>query len=290
MNEASTASPVQAKQKVICGVKGRGTGKPCQRPPALGRTRCHLHGGRTLKGPDHPNFKHGRYSKFLPGGLRDQYEEAVADPELLSARSEVALLQLRISELLGRLQTGECGALWSTLRKTFGSIKAALAAGDIPSVRTGLEGLASLIEKGATQEAIWFELSDAIENKTRTAQREWKRLVSLQQLLTAEQAMTLVTAIMAIVVKNCPDREARARVSGEIMALLSKPGIGLGNGQGPVSAAAEAAGLTVGASAHEGDSPADVVIEQAPAANQGTPEAVSSGGQGSLFNEEPANG
>ena len=47
----------QAK-KVTCGAKTR-SGNPCQKPPLQGKTRCRLHGGMSLAGKDHPNFKHG---------------------------------------------------------------------------------------------------------------------------------------------------------------------------------------------------------------------------------------
>lgn len=56
-----------------CGAKTR-SGKPCQRRPLKykgwlpykpKKGRCHLHGGKSLKGYGHPNYKHGRYSRFI---------------------------------------------------------------------------------------------------------------------------------------------------------------------------------------------------------------------------------
>lgn len=41
-----------------CGAKTR-SGNPCQKPPLLGKARCRLHGGMSLSGKDHPNYKHG---------------------------------------------------------------------------------------------------------------------------------------------------------------------------------------------------------------------------------------
>ena len=31
----------------------------------MGEGRCRLHGGSSLRGPQHPNFTHGRYSKYF---------------------------------------------------------------------------------------------------------------------------------------------------------------------------------------------------------------------------------
>ena len=45
-----------------CGAKTR-SGYPCQKPSLQGKARCRLHGGMSLSGKDHPNFKHGDCTK-----------------------------------------------------------------------------------------------------------------------------------------------------------------------------------------------------------------------------------
>ncbi len=47
---------------MICGAKTR-LHAPCQKPPMIGKSRCRLHGGLSLSGPDHPNYQHGRCTK-----------------------------------------------------------------------------------------------------------------------------------------------------------------------------------------------------------------------------------
>ena len=93
--------------KKICGAKRKNAeGKVCQLPPAKGRTRCRYHGGASLSGIASPTFKHGRYSKVLPTGLRKKFEEAGKDPMLLSHEPELKLLDVKLSELIGELETG----------------------------------------------------------------------------------------------------------------------------------------------------------------------------------------
>ena len=87
----------------VCGAKTR-QGNPCQRSPARGRTRCRLHGGATPRGRASPHFKTGKYSSLLPDRLIGRYEEGQAAADLRSLRSEIALLQVRIIELLGQLK------------------------------------------------------------------------------------------------------------------------------------------------------------------------------------------
>ncbi|MFL6207453.1 MAG: HGGxSTG domain-containing protein [Pyrinomonadaceae bacterium] len=53
--------------KGFCDARTR-KGGSCRRRPCDGRTRCHLHGGRSRAWFAHPNFKHGRYSKYSLAG------------------------------------------------------------------------------------------------------------------------------------------------------------------------------------------------------------------------------
>jgi len=52
------------ERKRFCGARTR-NGESCKRRPNH-KGRCHLHGGKSLGGIAHPNFKHGRYSKYVP--------------------------------------------------------------------------------------------------------------------------------------------------------------------------------------------------------------------------------
>ena len=47
----------------LCGARTRAGGS-CRRRPVHGRRRCNLHGGKSRAGFAHPNYKHGRYSKY----------------------------------------------------------------------------------------------------------------------------------------------------------------------------------------------------------------------------------
>lgn len=68
MNTTLTMAGIEFAEYVrTCGAKTR-AGKPCKRTP--NRTgRCHLHGGASLVGAGHPNYKHGFYSKYDLRGI-----------------------------------------------------------------------------------------------------------------------------------------------------------------------------------------------------------------------------
>src|SRR5918992_3274075 len=102
-----------------CGAKTKHDGTPCERSPVRGRTRCRVHGGKTPVGPACKQYRVGRYSTYLPERLRERYEQAEGDAELLSLRSEVALTDACLIDLLARVDTGESGQRWAHLKKAY---------------------------------------------------------------------------------------------------------------------------------------------------------------------------
>ena len=50
--------------KTNCNAKTR-AGMPCNRRPAIGRQRCKLHGGASLRGKDHWAFKDGSQTREI---------------------------------------------------------------------------------------------------------------------------------------------------------------------------------------------------------------------------------
>jgi hypothetical protein len=145
--------------------------------------RCRLHGGATPGGAASPHFRHGkrsRYLKLLSGDLRAGFRAALNDEQLLSLREEVALLTARTMQLLERLRT----------------------------------------EEGAAREATWSELRACILDKGKVAAAEWKRLADLRSVLTAEQAMALVGAVVAAVREAVTDRATLQRIQARLLEFV----------------------------------------------------------------------
>src|SRR4051812_792158 len=87
-----------------CGAKARSTGLPCRKAAEPGRSRCRLHGGATPRGIASPHFIDGRYSLEFPPRLRSRYVEACNDPELLSLRDDVAVIETFIREKFAQIR------------------------------------------------------------------------------------------------------------------------------------------------------------------------------------------
>lgn len=205
-----------------CGAKNR-DGTPCK-TWAMPNGRCRMHGGKSLAGPASPMFKTGRYSKVLPGRLLARYQEAAQDEELLALREDVALIDARLADVLSRVDTGETGASWQAARAGLKVVRRAIGDNDPVALRKGLAALGDAIDQGAADYAAWGEIGRLLEQRQRLAESERRRLVEMQQMLTAEQAMTFLAAVLDSVRQHVTDRKVLAAVSAELASIAAGPG------------------------------------------------------------------
>jgi hypothetical protein len=88
-----------------CRATSKRTGRPCGRHATPGRRTCRFHGGscRQPIGPQHPSWRTGLHSKYLPGALKRMAQEIARDPSLVDARPDAArltaLLMRKFSEM-----------------------------------------------------------------------------------------------------------------------------------------------------------------------------------------------
>lgn len=175
-----------------CSAK-RSNGEPCNAHAVTGRRVCKTHGGvGNNPGPTHPNWKHGRRSKYVPARLADKYAESLEDPQLTEYRQDVALLESRLVELL---TTGESLPLWGQTQHAFGEMRKAMADKDGAATQQWLASLESLIGRGMADALRWAEVYRVTEQIGKTKEREHKRMVQAQQMISAEQLLAMLGQI-----------------------------------------------------------------------------------------------
>lgn len=205
----------------VCGAKTR-AGGTCKQP-ALANGRCRYHGGKTPGGIASPHFKTGRYSKFLPARLADRYHESLTDPDLLELRSEISVLDARMSELIGRIDTGESGAAWMTAKIALQHYQEARLDGEKGKEIEAMQELESVLERGLADTAIWSEIAMMTEQRRKLVESERKRLVDMQQVITSDRAMLLIGAVVDIIRRNVTDRRMLSGINHELTLLLNRP-------------------------------------------------------------------
>src|SRR5918992_2204187 len=205
-----------------CGARTKHDGTPCERSPVRGRTRCRVHGGKTLVGTASPTYRNGRYSAYVPERLRARYEQAEGDVELLSLRSELALTDARLMDLLARVNTGESGQLWANLKKAHEEFKVYRLARDVPKMNVALAKIEALLDSAGQDHTAWGEIGKLIEQRRKLTESEAKRLITLQQMLTTEDAMAIAHRLVDIVTRHVTDRQVLSAIVVEMRALTER--------------------------------------------------------------------
>ena len=167
-----------------CTATSKRTGERCKARAVTGRSVCYHHGGKTPRGTALPQTTHGRYSQDLPTQLADRYQAAQADPDLLSLRDEIALMSTRIGELLSTITAGQ---------------------------RTD------------EAQATWEAISLLIDQRRKLAEAERKRLVDMQQMITAEQAAVLVATLTDAVRRHVDDPAVLSAIAADVDRILTRP-------------------------------------------------------------------
>lgn len=203
-----------------CGAKTR-SGKPCTMPPVIGRTRCRMHGGATPRaGPDHHRITHGRFSKVLPGRIRERYEAALADTDLASLRDEIAVLVAREQEILAQLDTGEAGALWDALGDQWAALMAARASQNLAGQSAAINEIGSLIQRGAADWQAWRDFRSVAEDRRRMTETHEKLAREREYTWSSEQVAVLVEGFADIMVRYVDQLERRREAAREIEVFL----------------------------------------------------------------------
>lgn len=204
-----------------CGAKKR-SGGFCRKPPLKGKTRCRLHGGASLAGIAHPGYSHGRYSKTLPTRLQERYQASLHDPELLSCRSEISVIDSRMSELFSQLEAGSSVGLWEDCFRLAKNLSSAIASGrrdEILQIATQIEDVA---RKGKQEEGIWREFHKMADLRRKLSESEVKRLEAAGHSISASEAMNLAQSLLQSVRRNVSDRKVLSAIATDFQILISK--------------------------------------------------------------------
>lgn len=202
-----------------CKAKSKQSGQQCKRHAVAGKEVCSIHGGKSLAGIAAPAFKDGKHSKFMPARLQGRYNELLSDKKLLQLRSEVALMDTRITQLLETVETGDLAERWLTLQKEFVNFQKATTDRDVDAGRKSLEVMGEIIHSGANDYAAWAQIGEFIDQRRKLVETERKRMVQSKQMLTSDEAMILISSLMSIIKEEIQDRDVRSRIQSRIIRL-----------------------------------------------------------------------
>jgi deoxycytidylate deaminase len=152
----------------------------------------------------------------------ERFEAAVSDPELTSSRQEIALLRARLGELTRQLSTGESGAAWKALGKTYTELREAVASQDGGAIGACITRIGNIIAVGKREYAVWKDICGAIRDKDVASVNEAKRLSTMSQYVTVEQVALLMGMIEKMTLKHVPDPAVRKAIADDLRSLLHR--------------------------------------------------------------------
>ena len=204
-----------------CKARSKQNNRRCKNPAMIGKEVCRMHGGKTPVGPAHGAYKMGKYSKALPPRLLATFAESLNDPELLSLRREISLVDARLTDLLSRVDTGEAGRLWREARDAMKQFRLARAAGDTVNMNRYLGEIEQILGRGVSDYSAWDEVMKAMAERRRLGEAENKRLVQAGQMLTLAQVLVLIDNMMLIIQDVVRDGDTLKRLSEKMGRLLA---------------------------------------------------------------------
>lgn len=210
--------------KKRCGAKTR-SGEPCKNW-GMTNGRCRMHGGKSLRGIASPSYVHGRHSKYLPTRMAERYVESVNDPELLNLSAEIALVDARVSDVLGRVDSGESGRRWRQLGSLRSEFMAAQRREDQQGMADALADILNGIRQGQADFEAWSEVVDLLERRRRLVESEQKRRIAMQLVVKVEEAVgamhQIADVVRGAVLEHVDDGATRRRVLGDVQHALDR--------------------------------------------------------------------
>lgn len=184
-----------------------------------------MHGGSSLRGVAHPNYKHGRHSKYLPSRLLERYEASASDPEILDLTAEIALVDARSSDVLSRVDAGESGRLWRALGAVRREFLAARGREDQQGMADALAEILNLIGRGGADFEAWAEIVDLLERRRRLVDSEQKRRIAMHESVQVGEAVAVMVRIADAVkdaaLEHITDARERQAVLVDVQQALS---------------------------------------------------------------------
>lgn len=198
----------------------RSNGERCKQPVRVGWTVCKYHGAGTHDSPAGRPPVTGNYSKHLPTRYMHDFEEYLHDPNLLSMRKEMALLDVRMGELLERLETSDAPQAWMKIAVAAAMLEKVLKDKDGKFNMGTIDEIVDILHTAITahkdDKDTWHELVNLIDNRRKVADVERRRVEAAKKYLTLQEANTMLAYFVNSVMKNVSSPTERSRISEDL--------------------------------------------------------------------------
>lgn len=174
--------------------------------------------------------KVSRHSKFLPKRLLESYQASMEDRDLQALKAEIAMIDARIDDLLSRTETDGDGTIYESLIELANLVTEVWDLGDERLARSRFDQMVGLISRGVHDKRVWEAINENVDLRRKLSEAETKRLATLQQTITVEKAIAMITfmatTMRRIVIKYTPVETQRVILDDLSAELVTITGHG----------------------------------------------------------------
>jgi len=211
----------------ICGARTKNgpPDKRCVLQPGINNPsgRCRYHGGASPRGIASPLTKTGRYSIDLPTRIAARYESALTDPELLSVRDDIALLQGSITDLMAEIRDAEARPDLESIVTMVERMATEWQGWEWTKMQKELDKLKEAIVGRQSQRQAMQEIRGLVKEKATLVAQENKLLIERQQMISLEQYLLGMRALGAAVRRMVDDPVVLRAIDVEFRRIANVP-------------------------------------------------------------------
>lgn len=197
-------------------------GERCRQPVRSGWTVCKYHGAGSADTPAGRPPINGHYSKHLPSRYFSDYQEYLQDPNLLSMRREMALIDVRLGEMLQMLETSDSPQAWNRISVACAMLEKAVGDGKFDELPKIAEILRNAITAHKNDQDIWSNVLNLIDNRRKVADVERRRIEAMKKYLTMQEANAMMAYFVDSVMKRVSSPQERALISEDLRQFVSR--------------------------------------------------------------------
>jgi len=205
-----------------CKAKSKRSGKRCKKDAMRGSDVCHIHGGKSLKGEQLPQFKHGKFSKYMPQRLKQRFEEVGSDKHVSVLGRNISIRDALLADRLQSLDDyPESSELWNKMQKLLSELTKAFENENYGGVKVCIDLMNEVVSDGMLMHMTIGDINDLMKEQ----RQDEKAIADIQykgeNAIPASQLMTLMGAVLHVITEVVTDKEQRIKIANGIDSIIS---------------------------------------------------------------------
>lgn len=171
---------------------------------------CQAHFDATVEARAADSPITGRRMKVL-GRLKDDYAKALVDPDILRMEPAIALIDVRLIELIERIHTGDTSDYRKRVQELLKAWTHWLDKGDEEKAGKAYKELCELVEDGVSRDRAWEAAIALSQRRNAMAGEATELLLKSKQVVQHGELVKIIRSIVLLIMEEVP-REAAVRV------------------------------------------------------------------------------